>query len=55
VATLVYIFVGEWSGRQWSSVAYIHWCQSSSSLVIGQWRSRVCCWLHQSSHSTAEQ
>jgi len=26
VATLVYMCVGEWSGRQWSSVAFIHWC-----------------------------
>jgi len=55
VATLVYVCVGEWSGRQWSSVAYIHWRQWSLSLVIGQWRSRVDRWPWQTSHSTAKQ
>jgi len=44
VATLVYLCVGEWSGRQWSSVAYIHWRLVASSLVIGQQMSRVSRW-----------
>ena len=55
MATLVYVCVGEWSGRQWSSVAFIHWRLVAWSLVIGQWRSRISRWLGQWSHSTAEQ
>ena len=55
MATLVYVCVGEWSGRQWSSVAFIHWRLVASSLVIGQWRSRVSRWPLESSHPTAEQ
>jgi len=49
------VCVGEWSGRQWSSVAYIHWRLVASSLVIGQRRSRVSRWLCLPSRSTAEQ
>ena len=30
----VTVCVGEWSGRHWSSVAYIHWRQVSSSLSV---------------------
>jgi len=55
VATLVYVCVGEWSGRQWSSVVNIHWRLVASSLVVGQWRSRVSRWQLESSHFTAEQ
>jgi len=55
VATLVYVCVGEWSGRQWSSVAYVHWRRVAHPLVIGQWRSRLGRWLQDSSHSAAEQ
>ena len=45
----------EWSRRHWSSTENIHWRQVASSLITGQWRSRVGRWLRQSSHSTAEQ
>ena len=54
VATLVYVCVGEWSGHQWSSVAYIHWRLMASSPVAGQRRSCVSSWLR-SWHSAARQ
>jgi len=51
----VCVCVGEWIRRQWSSTENIHWRQLASSLITGQWRSRVGHWLVQWSHSTAEQ
>jgi len=49
------VFVGEWSGRQWSCATFIHWRLVASSLVIGQWRSRVSRWQMEWSRSTADQ
>jgi len=51
----VTVCVGEWSGRWWSSVVFIHWRERASSSVNRQRRSRVGRWLRQWSHSTAEQ
>jgi len=51
----VTVCVGEWSGRWWSSVVYVHWRHESLWLVNRQRRSRVGRWLLKSSHSTAKQ
>ena len=52
---LLCAYVGEWSRRHWSSTENIHWRPPPSSLVSGQWRSRVGRRPAQSSHSAAEQ
>ena len=51
----VTVCVGEWSGRWWSSVVYVHWRHESLWLVNRQRRSRVGRWLRPWSHSIAEQ
>jgi len=49
------VCVGEWSRRPRWSATLVCRLQHALSLVISQWRSRVGCWLLQTSHSTAEQ
>jgi len=47
--------VGEWSNWERWSVGFIHWCQSSWSLVNRRQRSPTGRWRLECSHSTDEQ
>ena len=51
----LWLCVGEWNWREWTSFVFFLRRQLASSVVVWRQRSRVCRWLLQRSHSTAEQ